>query len=484
MGNVFGYDGGQEIHVTDRKSLLLQWILERNDWFRSRPVITADGKLTQPPLAGAVAITGTSSASSSSGRAPKKSYLNTTPDPSWAQNPAAQVFLDTVYGGPENARKAREKLGLVPSSSAAGGAGASASGSGGGNEGEKVKPARPCVRPGKNKLLPFLDENVLPIVIEFLFGGSLLKCFEVSPLWFCCFLEALDRLGRKIDDNFRKTIDPTGILQLEYARTDWSPLHVCRPGVRVDRVLIAKVQSRFAGKTVRLKHEYAYESVASSPKRPSELAKSIYEAHFQFDIFSGSRNLWIHKDICRFHGDETRVAALQNITPVRVGDRIEIAVNLFNAFGKTRLTSVKWHQPLTAAAPSARPCSIDEEHTDWFDFDTFSANCQERLQLPNFFAPQLVHRFTNYAGLDVAVSRSYLHASEIGPVPLADKILGLRIEVLPRYAPIILPLKRIGLLHDRFTKIQLRQGDVVKLYITQGGRVVQQQESVNQHFMR
>jgi hypothetical protein len=28
--------------------------------------------------------------------------------------------------------------------------------------------------------LPFLDPVVLPILIKFLFGGSLLKCFEVS----------------------------------------------------------------------------------------------------------------------------------------------------------------------------------------------------------------------------------------------------------------------------------------------------------------
>eukprot|EP00971_Amphidinium_carterae_P129573 2566224-Amphidinium_carterae.1 len=30
------------------------------------------------------------------------------------------------------------------------------------------------------------------------------------------------------------------------------------------------------------------------------------------------------EDICRFHGDETRVAATQNITPVCVNDRIEV----------------------------------------------------------------------------------------------------------------------------------------------------------------
>ena len=85
---------------------------------------------------------------------------------------------------------------------------------------------------------------------------------------------------------------------------------------------------------------------------------------------------------------------------------------------------------------------------EWFDLDT-----------------------TEYAGIDVAVSRTRLVASAIGVVPQADRFLGSRFEVLPRYSPIILPLKRVGLQHDRFTKIQLRQGDTVCLYISQGGKL-------------
>ena len=72
--------------------------------------------------------------------------------------------------------------------------------------------------------------------------------------------------------------------------------------------------------------------------------------------------------------------------------------------------------------------------------------------------------------LDIAVSRSTLRAVVPGVAPQADRILGSRIEVLKKDVPIILPLKRIGLQHDRFTKIQLREGDTVLLYISQGGR--------------
>merc|ERR1712137_1524478 len=87
------------------------------------------------------------------------------------------------------------------------------------------------------------------------------------------------------------------------------------------------------------------------------------------------------------------------------------------------------------------------------------------------FSVLLVHCMTEYAGIDVAVSRSTLRAEALGIVPQADRILGSRFEVLPRSSPIILPLKRVGLQHDRFTKIQLRQGDTIDLYISQGGKM-------------
>ena len=93
--------------------------------------------------------------------------------------------------------------------------------------------------------------------------------------------------------------------------------------------------------------------------------------------------------------------------------------------------------------------------------DSFQAQSVEKLQIPDFFAPQMTHDTTEYSGIDVAVSRTRLVASAIGVVPQADRFLGSRFEVLPRYSPIILPLKRVGLQHDRFTKIQLRQGDTV-----------------------
>jgi len=328
---------------------------------------------------------------------------------------------------------------------------------------------------GENSMV-FMEAGLLRIVIEFLFGGALIRCFEVCPLWFVVFYKMLDDIFAKIDKDFKKYYGHS--LTLEYARTDWSPVHVAEAGIRIDRILIARVTSQHIGMSTKIAYDFSYKPCRSltdgndNNKDGSEKPGGKYDCAFKFDTYSKgkARSFWIHKDICRFHGDETRVAATQNITPVCVHDRIEIAVNLFNAMGLVDVNQVYWHE-MEVFPLQRRECPIEQELFDWYDLDSFQSQSVERLQIPDFFSPQLVHCSTEYAGIDVAVSRTRLRADSVGVVPQADRILGSRFEVLPRTSPIILPLKRVGLQHDRFTKIQLRQGDSIQLYISQGGKM-------------
>lgn len=322
---------------------------------------------------------------------------------------------------------------------------------------------------GGENSLPFLEAGIIPIVTSFLFGGALIRCFEVCPLWFVVYYKTLDQMFAKIDQGFKSYYGEA--LQLEYARTDWSPVHVAEAGIRLDRILIARVTSALTDKCSKVAYNYAYKH--NEPLSADALGNpATYECSFKFDTLAkgSARTFWIHKDICRFHGDETRVAAIQNITPVCVNDRIEIAVNLFNAMGLIDVNQVRWHS-LELFPSVKRLCPIEQELFDWYDLDSFQSQSVERLQIPDFFSPQLVHVSTEYAGIDVAVSKTELRAVKEGVVPQADRILGSRFEVLERRSPIILPLKRVGLQHDRFTKIQLRQGDRINLYISQGGKM-------------
>ncbi|CAE8628112.1 unnamed protein product [Polarella glacialis] len=319
----------------------------------------------------------------------------------------------------------------------------------------------------------FMEAGVLPLVTSFLFGGALIRCFEVCPLWFVVYYKTLDQIFSKIDQGFKQYYGQS--LHLEYARTDWSPVHVAEAGIRIDRILIARVTSNHVNHCTKVSYGYGYKSgqlATNDDSNNKDQKEDPYECSFKFDTLAKgrSRSFWIHKDICRFHGDETRVAATQNITPVCVNDRIEIAVNLFNAMGLVDVDQVRW-RPLEIFPIQVRECPIEQELFDWYDLDSFQSQSVERLQIPDFFSPQLMHVSTEYAGIDVAVSRTRLRAEAQGVVPQADRILGSRFEVLPRSSPIILPLKRVGLLHDRFTKIQLRQGDAIHLYISQGGKM-------------
>jgi len=337
-------------------------------------------------------------------------------------------------------------------------------------------PKDPGICQGEENSLVFLEDSLLRLVTEFLFGGSLIRCFEVCPLWFVVFYKTLDDIFVKIDKGFKQYYGHS--LTLESARTDWSPVHVAEAGIRIDRILIARVTSQHVRTCTKVAYKFGYKTPGTDAgrhddnTRASEKAEGNFECSFKFDTFSTGqpRSFWIHKDICRFHGDETRVAATQNVTPVCVNDRIEIAVNLFNAMGLVDVDQVQWHE-MTVFPIHRRECPIEQELFDWYDLDSFQSQSVERLQIPDFFNPQLVHCSSEYAGIDVAVSRTRLRANEVGVVPQADRILGSRFEVMPRSSPIILPLKRVGLQHDRSTKIQLRQGDCIDLYISQGGKM-------------
>jgi len=326
----------------------------------------------------------------------------------------------------------------------------------------------PDICKGEENSLVFMEASILPRVTAFLFGGALIRCFEVCPLWFVVYYKTLDQMFDRIDKGFKQYYGDS--LQLEYARTDWSPVHVAEAGIRIDRILIARVTDRHVNMCQKVSYSYSYKP-SKDDINPHQ-KREPFECSFKFDTYAQgrARSFWVHKDICRFHGDETRVAATQNITPVCANDRIEIAVNLFNAMGLVDVGQVCWH-PLEIFPLQRRECPIEQELFDWYDLDSFQSQSVERLQIPDLFRPQLTHQSTEYAGIDVAVSRTRLRAEALGVIPQADRILGSRFEVLPRSSPIILPLKRVGLQHDRFTKIQLRQGDAIHLYISQGGKM-------------
>ena len=202
-----------------------------------------------------------------------------------------------------------------------------------------------------------------------------------------------------------------------------------------------------------------------------------YYAQFRFETVRkhSRRTIWICRDICRFHGDELMVANLSNVPTVNVDDILEIPVNISNAFGLVNLNSVTWNSLEFITSPSEREfgqmCDVLRKNQQWFNLDVFQPTTNERLQINDFFAPQWIHLKTEFAGIDITCSRSVYIASEIGEVPQSRRWLGIQSIVMPRKSPIVCPLTRLGLQHDRFSPHLVRQGDIIILYILQGGSI-------------
>ncbi|CDI74589.1 oxidoreductase, putative [Eimeria praecox] len=210
------------------------------------------------------------------------------------------------------------------------------------------------------------------------------------------------------------------------------------------------------------------------------------------------RRLWLHRDMCRFHGDETGQAELSHLGPVCVGDFVEVPVVLSNGIGTADVSTIHWlpisvarRVPRVLSGPKAfeaacqglyEGCGLEMQYPEWFDADRYRHMTTERLKRAECMEPQLHHESTAYSGIDLLVWREP-QPSELGAcsarwcLPLnkglagaaAQRAWGLQCKVVPPDAPIVFPLTRKGLLHDRSTSLQLRVGDILESYLTIGG---------------
>lgn len=123
------------------------------------------------------------------------------------------------------------------------------------------------------------------------------------------------------------------------------------------------------------------------------MRREVNEFAFAAAPAGSKRRLWLHKDLCRFHGDETGVAAVTRLGPVCVGDFVQVAVGISNARGNTEVSSVEWIAASTSSLPSsgiagwraphvfaADPCPLDRLYSEWFDADQFRLITTERMK--------------------------------------------------------------------------------------------------------
>eukprot|EP01057_Protomagalhaensia_wolfi_P003783 Protomagalhaensia_wolfi_Nauph_80__3782@NODE_382_length_2636_cov_79_586831_g288_i0_p2_GENE_NODE_382_length_2636_cov_79_586831_g288_i0NODE_382_length_2636_cov_79_586831_g288_i0_p2_ORF_typecomplete_len269_score16_24_NODE_382_length_2636_cov_79_586831_g288_i013392145 len=230
----------------------------------------------------------------------------------------------------------------------------------------------------------------------------------------------------------------------------------------------------------RLLHTDSQESY-EEPKVPDSLLSSrrltTLKSTFRIEVLpQGSRrHVWLRKDTTRFHGDEILVVGSANVPEVCCGDRVEIPINLSNGLGVTDPRSIRWALPrfVTEKDEPSRSygqrCLLEDEAMHWYDFDSYVPQSPEKISKFDLFAPHWELKSSEYTGVSIVISRSRYSVEALGEVVPAAAILGLECKVLRKEDPIVVPLKRLGLEHDRFANQQIRMGDRITLYIVQGG---------------
>ncbi|PHJ16413.1 hypothetical protein CSUI_009775 [Cystoisospora suis] len=373
---------------------------------------------------------------------------------------------------------------------------------------------------------PFLEEPALSLWVTFLLGKSLAACMAVCPHWFMKIDKAVSRMCAPITRDFAQAY--SSHLEVWGSAVKLQPLQISEDdGVRVDWIIFAKVLPRCAGNVLEVGYTYSYlpeqapapvplaggdsgdrkgrkrrnrkgpsetgpptrfeEGVILSPSGrpcPSHTPKLTFTCSYAFAVSpaNGSRTLWIHRDMCRFHGDETGVAVMGSIARVCAGDFVEVAVSIYSGGGRVALDRVSWlplrQEKRRQSLPSKglfspEACPLEWSTAEWFPADEFRLMSTERVKDPEDFGPYLRHFRTEFSGMDVAIRKSTYQAAAPGSLGVnACRCWGFPCEVLPAGVPIVCPLTRRGLQHDRFLSVQLRVGDIVEFYMSQGGAAV------------
>lgn len=388
---------------------------------------------------------------------------------------------------------------------------------------------------------PFLEGKALQALLPFLFGPSLGACLGVCVHWFMRISDGLkdmcSPLTRDFETAYEKYFFPL------HATLKLQPLQTADGnGARLDWVITAKVLAPAANSVLSLGYCFEYRSQpfrfrgtpalgdykeressdnissrraggAPSSRRsilrgreaegapppaiigPPDRASGSSAGHprREVPVFSvavapagSKRRVWLHRDLCRFHGDETGQAVLTPLGPVCVGDIVEVPVVLSNGIGLGDLSTVRWlplhrtprvprvltgQRALEAVALGIyEACALELQYVEWFDGDQYRHMTTERVKRAECMEPELQHLNTAYSGIDVLVRRSLYSASRAGLIGnAAQRAWGLQCQVLPADAPIVFPLTRKGLLHDRASCLQLREGDILEAYLTIGG---------------
>lgn len=338
--------------------------------------------------------------------------------------------------------------------------------------------------------LAYLPEPALINLLKFLVP-DLQVLIVVSAYWRLRILEAIDNMFAYTESNFSLVHSNLLVFKNSFLSTGRIALSSSK-GLRAERVLVAEPLSILAGYTVKLRCVYKLH------RRPE-----YFKAEYKFDcVREGNKTVWVHRDECKFNGEEQRRANTAAIPTISVSDHLEVALNWLSLQGLVDLDSIQWQPPLIQetkavfksltlahekmmsdktkhtseaqtveaqlyAYRSARMCEVELTQLDWYDVNYYLK--PNEVYRFDHFAPFLRLLKCEFAGVDVTISKNTYQACQAGIVPDSSSRIGVTIEVVENRTRVTSEIKRMGLLFDRHCPVQLRVGDTLVLYISRGG---------------
>eukprot|EP00917_Polyrhabdina_sp_WS-2016_P008587 GHVP01019220.1.p1 GENE.GHVP01019220.1~~GHVP01019220.1.p1 ORF type:complete len:460 (+),score=50.15 GHVP01019220.1:32-1411(+) len=315
---------------------------------------------------------------------------------------------------------------------------------------------------------PFLSPRAVDIFVSFIVGTPTLNiAMSICPHWFMSISNCIQSQTRHIVDNLRAASQD--YLEIDDSTLSVQPLFTADTSVRTDLLIFARVLPKAANSCLDLRYSCSYpeapETRAGQRRSGNSGTARKFINAFRFDVFKQgtSRAIWLHRDVCRFHGDELMIASVADVASVCVGDRVEIPVNIGNAFGNVILESVHWESFIVGYLPSRRQaeadpfrqCVIERMKAHWEPIDTF-LHLTPETRVVSDFKPQWKLKNTRFTGVEITHTRSEYDACQTGEVPESFSLLGIACFVRPQNSSIVVPLKRLGLQHDRFTQLYTR----------------------------
>ena len=178
------------------------------------------------------------------------------------------------------------------------------------------------------------------------------------------------------------------------------------------------------------------------------------------------------------------------VPQVSIGDQIEIAISCNSLRGVVNVDSIKWNPIILSGiykenaitynkdthlydtgsvytkivANLSRICEEEDAELDWLELKYIIPSEKRKL-----FSIQLLKNYFDVkkvlcAGVDVMTSKYFLVAT--APQIIDENVLGIGIKIVNEQESCLVEVKKLGLLIDWHTQMEMRVGDILVFYFT------------------